>query len=103
MSGDELKTTRARANVIREILTRGGDWSFVKKELDTCLACKGCKSECPSNVDMTRLRAEILQHYYDRHGIPLRSFMVARMAQIEQLGLMVRQFLCYMEFDFSNY
>ncbi|MBR3655744.1 MAG: FAD-binding protein [Prevotella sp.] len=90
VSGDELKTTRARANVIREILTRGGDWSLVKKELDTCLACKGCKSECPSNVDMTRLRAEILQHYYDRHGIPLRSFMVARMAQIEQLGLMVR-------------
>lgn len=90
VSGDELKTTRARANVIREILTRGGDWSLVKKELDSCLACKGCKSECPSNVDMTRLRAEVLQHYYDRHGIPLRSFMVARMAQIEQLGLMVR-------------
>ena len=90
VSGDELKTTRARANVIREILTRGGDWSLVKKELDSCLACKGCKSECPSNVDMTRLRAEVLQHYYDRHGTPLRSYMVARMAQIEQLGFMVR-------------
>ena len=90
VSGDELKTTRARANVLREILTRGGDISLVKEELDSCLACKGCRSECPSNLDMTRLRAEILQHYYDKHGTSLRSFMVARMAQIEQLGFMVR-------------
>lgn len=90
VSGDELKTTRARANVLREILTRGGDIGLVKEELDSCLACKGCRSECPSNVDMTRLRAEILQHYYDKNGTPLRSFMVARMAQIEQLGFMVR-------------
>lgn len=90
VSRDELKTTRARANVLREILTRGGDISIVKEELDSCLACKGCKSECPSNVDMTRLRAEVLQHYYDEHGTPLRSYMVARMAQIEQLGAMVR-------------
>lgn len=90
VSGDELKTTRARANVLREILTRGGDYQQVKEELDSCLACKGCKSECPSNVDMTRLRAEVLQHYYDEHGTPFRSFMVARMAQIEQLGALVR-------------
>lgn len=90
VSGDELKTTRARANVLREILTRGGDYKQVKEELDSCLACKGCKSECPSNVDMTRLRAEVLQHYYDEHGTPFRSFVVARMAQIEQLGAIVR-------------
>lgn len=89
-SGDELKTTRARANVLREILTRGGDFSLIKEELDSCLACKGCRSECPSNVDMTRLRAEVLQHYYDKHGTPLRSFLVARMARIEQLGSKVR-------------
>ncbi|MBR4924271.1 MAG: FAD-binding protein [Prevotella sp.] len=106
VSGDELKTTRARANVLREILTRGQlkdengklksesnfslDSHEIKEVLYSCLACKGCKSECPSNVDMTRLRAEILQHYYDKHGTPLRSFMVARMAQIEQLGFMIR-------------
>lgn len=90
VSGDELKTTRARANVLREILTRGGDDKFIKEELESCLACKGCKSECPSNVDLTKLRAEVLQHYYDKHGIPLRSFMVARMAQIEQLGFIFR-------------
>ena len=92
VSGDELKTTRARANVLREVLTRGGDGALVKQELDSCLACKGCKSECPSNVDMTRLRAEVLQHYYDEHGTPLRSAMVARMAKIENLGALVKPF-----------
>ena len=90
VTGDELKTTRARANVLREILTRGGDYAQIKEELDSCLACKGCKSECPSNVDMTRLRAEVLQHYYDEHGTPFRSFMIAHMAQIEQLGALIR-------------
>ena len=83
VSGDELKTTRARANVLREILTRSGDWTSIKEILDTCLACKGCHGECPSNVDMTRLRAELLQHYYDKHGTPLRSWLVARTAQME--------------------
>lgn len=95
VSGDELKTTRARANVLREILTRGGDERLVKEVLDSCLACKGCRSECPSNVDMTRLRTEILQHFYDKHGTPMRSFMVARMARIEQLGFMIRPLYKY--------
>jgi FAD/FMN-containing dehydrogenase/Fe-S oxidoreductase len=96
VSGDELKTTRARANILREVLTRGGNYADVKEELNSCLACKGCKSECPSNVDMTRLRAEVLQHYYDEHGTPFRSFMVARMAQIEQIGAMVKPLYNFM-------
>ena len=105
VSGDETKATRARANVLREILTRGwgseaftqafnNDKSILKSEelaevLDSCLACKGCRSECPSNVDMTRLRSEILQHKYDIGGMPLRSFAVSRMATVEQLGHVV--------------
>ncbi len=105
VSQDETKSTRARANVLREILTRGfeseafkdvvaGKSVFDIKELsevlDSCLACKGCLSECPSNVDMTKLRSEILQQKYDRHGTPFRSWMVARMAKMEELGAMVR-------------
>jgi len=90
VSGDELKTTRARANVMREVLTRGGNDKLIKEVLDSCLACKGCRSECPSNVDMTRLRAELLQHYYDQHGTPLRSWLVARTAQMEGIGQYVR-------------
>lgn len=102
VSHDETRTTRARANVLREILTRGWQSEFfvgtakqrksvfeipeLKKVLDSCLACKGCKNECPSNVDMTRLRAELLQHLHDAKGMPFRSFMVARMAVVERLG-----------------
>ena len=105
VSGDETKATRARANVLREILTRGWeseaftqalnkDKNLLKSKelaevLDSCLACKGCRSECPSNVDMTRLRSEILQQKYDVDGMPLRSFAVSRMATVEQLGHLV--------------
>lgn len=107
VSQDETKSTRTRANVLREILTRGFDseaFADVKagksvfdipelsEVLDTCLACKGCLSECPSNVDMTKLRSEILQQKYDRHGTPFRSWMVARMAKMEEFGAMVRPF-----------
>ena len=91
-SADELRSTRARANILREALTRGNgfDDPAVTEILDSCLACKGCLSECPSNVDMTRLRSEVLQQKYDRHGTPLRSWMVARMASMEALGAAVR-------------
>ncbi|MDO5394927.1 MAG: FAD-linked oxidase C-terminal domain-containing protein [Bacteroidales bacterium] len=101
VSGDEMNTTRARANVIREILTRGsasealsaqakggaltGD--ELKYMLDSCLACKGCRSECPSNVDMTKLRAELLQQRYDKTGTPLRIRMVAYMSVFSKLGM----------------
>lgn len=98
VSHDELMTTRARANVLREILTRGLDSSLgdekeeklLEEMLYSCLACKGCKGECPSNVDMTAIRAQVLQMLYDRHGTPFRSWMVARMASIERLGHLVR-------------
>lgn len=91
---DELQATRARANLLREILTNGLngkvlDAPELKEVLYSCLACKGCKGECPSNVDMTRIRAEILQHIYDEEGTPFRSWMVARMAAVERLGAIV--------------
>ena len=94
VSHNELMTTRARANVLREVLTRGlgndkEDTQALKEMLYSCLACKGCKGECPSNVDMTYIRAQVLQRLYDRHGVPFRTWMVARMAAIEQLGHLV--------------
>ena len=96
VSGDELQSTRARANVLHEVLTRGKlsiincQLSIVKDLLDSCLACKGCRGECPSNVDLTRIRAEVLQHYYDQHGTPLRTWLVARTAQMESLAQHLR-------------
>ena len=90
-SKDELMTTRARANILREVMTRGIDGeTLTRHELEevlySCLACKGCKGECPSNVDMTRIRAEVLQQIYNKEGTPFRSFAVARMAMVEKLG-----------------
>ncbi len=91
LSRDELMTTRARSNVLREVLTNGIDGKVVdahelEEMLYSCLACKGCKAECPSNVDMTRIRAEVLQQIYDKEGTPFRTFAVARMAMVEKLG-----------------
>ncbi len=93
VSGDEIMTTRARANVLREILTRGKldkhQLSIVNAQLSSCLACKACRSECPSNVDMTRLRSQVLQLLYDAGHVPFRSWMVARMAVFEAIGSLV--------------
>ena len=71
---NEQDTTRARANMLREVLTHPRnvrnpwDSAEVKAVMDLCLSCKGCKSECPSNVDVARLKAEWQQHYHDEIG-----------------------------------
>ncbi len=52
-------------------VTNPWDSEEVKAVMDLCLSCKGCKSECPSNVDVARLKAEWQQHYYDTNGVPL--------------------------------
>ncbi len=87
---DEDTTTRARANMLREILTNSTkknpfDNKELYKVLDLCLSCKGCKSECPSNVDMAKLKAEFLQHYYDSNGIPLRTRLIAYITTINKI------------------
>ncbi len=79
---NERDTTRARANILREVLTRSPksnpfDSEEVAAVMDLCLSCKGCKSECPSNVDVARLKAEWLQQYYDARGVPFRSKLIA--------------------------
>jgi Fe-S oxidoreductase len=86
---DEDKTTRARANVLREYMNRGTDpWDHkeIYEVLDLCLGCKGCKSECPSSVDIAKIKSEFLQHWYDKHGIPLRTRLIAYISSINKLG-----------------
>ncbi len=88
---DENATTRARANILREFITFSQkknpfDHAEIYNVLDLCLSCKACKSECPSNVDMAKLKAEFLQHYYDSHGIPLRTRLIAYITWINRLG-----------------
>ena len=83
---DETMTTRARANVLREVMTSGGNEKLIKKVMDSCLACKACKRECPSNVDMTWIRARVLNNMHKRHGMDMKTWLVARMARIESIG-----------------
>ncbi len=88
---DENTTTRARANMLREFLTNSTkinpfDHKEIYAVMDLCLSCKACKSECPSNVDIAKLKAEFLQHYYDANGIPLRSRLIANITSVNKLG-----------------
>ncbi|MCF8225879.1 MAG: FAD-binding protein [Bacteroidales bacterium] len=88
---EERTTTRARANILREFLkekgTRGPyDHREVYDVLDLCLSCKACKSECPSSVDMAKLKAEFLQHWYDMHGIPIRTWMIGNITSLNRVG-----------------
>lgn len=88
---DELASTRARANILREFITNSAkknpfDHKEIYEVLDLCLSCKACKAECPSNVDMAKLKAEFLQHYYDKNGTPIRSRLIANMSFFYYIG-----------------
>ncbi|MGI9516928.1 MAG: FAD-binding and (Fe-S)-binding domain-containing protein [Pirellulaceae bacterium] len=85
---NEKDTTRARANVLRQVLTGNEstnplDDERIRDVMDLCLSCKGCKSECPSNVDVAKMKAEFLCGYYDVHGIPRRARLVAGFAKAQ--------------------
>lgn len=82
---NEKDTTRARANILREMLTRSDKANpfahpEIKEIMDLCLSCKGCKSECPSNVDMGKLKAEWQYQSYKENGPSLRTKMIASYA-----------------------
>ncbi|HSB92128.1 MAG TPA: FAD-linked oxidase C-terminal domain-containing protein, partial [Flavitalea sp.] len=88
---NEKDTTRARANILREFLTRSDkanrfDHPEIYEVMDLCISCKACKSECPSNVDMAKLKAEFLQNYYDANGVPMRARMIANFTKSAKFG-----------------
>lgn len=88
---NEKDTTRGRANVLREMLTNSKkENKFDHKEIydvmDLCLSCKGCKAECPSNVDVAKMKTEFLQHYYDANGVPFRTRLIAGFTQGNRLA-----------------
>ena len=88
---NEKDSTRARANILREYLTNSKkinrfDHHEIYEVMDLCLSCKACKSECPSNVDMAKLKAEFMQHYYDANGVPFRSKLIANFSKISKFG-----------------
>ncbi len=88
---DEEHSTRGRANALRMVLSGAlppeeltGQRLFATYDL--CLQCKGCKAECPSNVDVAKLKMEFLQGYYRQHGAPLGVRLLAHAATLNKLG-----------------
>lgn len=86
---DEKDSTRARANILRQLLSDSNTQGFESKELnevlDLCLSCKACKTECPSGVDMSQLKAEVLAQQFDKNGIPLKTNLIGGFPTIQKL------------------
>jgi len=79
---DEKHSTRGRANMLRQVLSNTSPQQALAsgeldEVLDLCLSCKACKSECPSTVDIAKMKAESMQWSHDVHGVPWRSRMIA--------------------------
>ena len=79
---DEKHLTRGRANTLRLAITgQLGESAFTSKEMyeamDLCVSCKGCKRECPTGVDMAKMKLEFLNQYHQKHGFSLRERLIA--------------------------
>jgi FAD/FMN-containing dehydrogenase/Fe-S oxidoreductase len=88
---EEQHSTRGRANALRLALTgqvglEGLTDPALREALDLCLECKACKAECPTNVDMARLKAEFLHQFYRRHGLPWRNRVFGHVARLSRWG-----------------
>jgi FAD/FMN-containing dehydrogenase/Fe-S oxidoreductase len=88
---DEEHSTRGRANALRNVISgRVPQEEFTGKRLyevmDLCLECKACKAECPSNVDMAKLKYEFLDHYHRANGLPLRNRIFGAIEALNRLG-----------------
>ncbi|HXH13055.1 MAG TPA: anaerobic glycerol-3-phosphate dehydrogenase subunit C [Alphaproteobacteria bacterium] len=88
---EEEHSTRGRANALRAALSGRLPQEELTSHrmyevLDLCLECKGCKAECPINVDMAKLKYEFLAHYYAAHGTPLRARLFANIERLNRVG-----------------
>jgi len=91
---EEMHSTRGRANLLRAMISTGlpdhaDAQAAAHAALDLCLECKGCKAECPSGVDMARLKYDFLHNYYRRHRRPIRDYLFGH---IGRLGNVARPF-----------
>ena len=88
---DEEHSTRGRANALRAAISgvlpvEAFSSERLYRVLDLCLECKGCKGECPSNVDMAKIKYEFLAQYYEANGTPLRARVFGDIARISRWG-----------------
>jgi len=91
-SKEEIQTTRGRANMLRAGISGELDYEeihserFQKEVLDLCVGCKGCKSDCPTGVDMAKLKAEVKHEHHREEGSSLRSKLFGNIDQAAALG-----------------
>jgi FAD/FMN-containing dehydrogenase/Fe-S oxidoreductase len=92
-SQEEMYSTRGRSNLLRALISgqfpsEGEGYRAVKETLDLCLACKGCKSECPSGVDVAKLKYEFFNHYYNqlKHARLLRDYLFGYIGDLAKIG-----------------
>ncbi len=91
-TGDEIATTRGRANLLRAAIS--GDLPreelysdrFHAEVLDLCIGCKGCQSDCPTGVDLAKLKAEVKHDYHEREGVALRDRLFANVDRLAKTG-----------------
>jgi FAD/FMN-containing dehydrogenase/Fe-S oxidoreductase len=88
---DETHSTRGRANALRAVLSGkvpAGDFTghALHDVMDLCLECKGCKAECPANVDMAKMKYEFLYHYHRANGMPLRNRLFGHIGRLSAIG-----------------
>src|SRR5689334_21359000 len=96
---DERHATRGRGNALRLAITgqfggNGPKWDDAEtmKTLDVCLSCKACKTECPSNVDIARLKAEYTAQRCREHGTPLHARLFGHVRKLNALGSVAPEF-----------
>jgi len=90
-SQEEITATRGRANLLRQAMSgdldgEATDVEFMHEVLDLCIGCKGCSKDCPSEVDLAKLKAEVTHEHHQRHGASLRDKLFANIDALNALG-----------------
>src|ERR1041385_7603708 len=98
---EEKHLTRGRARLLGEMIrgeTIRDGWQSeaVKEALDLCLACKGCKGECPVQVDVATYKAEFLSHYYEKHWRPRSSHTMGRIQDFARIASVARNLVNFL-------
>ncbi|CAI48817.1 FAD-dependent oxidoreductase (GlcD/DLD_GlcF/GlpC domain fusion protein) [Natronomonas pharaonis DSM 2160] len=88
---EEIQSTRGRANALRAAASgrldaAATDPEFMREVLDLCIGCKGCSNDCPSEVDLAKLKAEVTYQHHREHGASLRDRLFANIDTVAALG-----------------